>query len=442
MKVGLREAGMKRTGNLWADVCSRENVEIAVAKALKRKDGVLSKAKRDFISDRERLTDEVHQSLIDETYKLGPLYSFVAYEPKKRVIFCPQFYPDRILHHAVMNVTLPLFVSKFTADTYGSIKNRGPHIAAQKISKCVRNNPDAYYLQVDMKSFYENIDHDIAKAQLRRVIKCKKTLRLFDSIIDVHDKGVPIGSYTSQYIGNLMLSPIDHWAKEVARVKYYFRYMDDILFILPDKASAHKLFSALQVEVDKLKLIIKNNVRIAPVSAGVDVIGYVFYPTHTRLRKRIKQKFQRNVRKLIKNNVSDEYFKRKTASHFGWCVHADCRNLLRKTLSTRINLYESKMEIKRLADIKAAQNWFGLRRDARVSIEALIGKEIIFYDYKLDRIRGEEKAILKFAFPSDKHKEHYTITRSEVMKDRLGRDHSLMPFMATIIKIKNYIAYE
>lgn len=100
------------------------------------------------------------------------------------------------------------------------------------------------------------------------------------------------------------------------------------------------------------------------------------------------------------------------------------------------------MEIKRLADIKAAQNWFGLRRDARVSIEALIGKEIIFYDYKLDRIRGEEKAILKFAFPSDKHKEHYTITRSEVMKDRLGRDHSLMPFMATIIKIKNYIAYE
>ena len=433
---------MKRTGNLWADVCSRENVEIAVAKALKRKDGVLSKAKRDFISDRERLTDEVHQSLIDETYKLGPLYSFVVYEPKKRVIFCPQFYPDRILHHAVMNVALPLFVNKFTADTYGSIKNRGPHIAAQKISRCVRNNPDAYYLQVDMKSFYENIDHDIAKAQLRRVIKCKKTLRLFDSIIDVHDKGVPIGSYPSQYIGNLMLSPIDHWAKEVARVKHYFRYMDDILFILPDKASAHKLFSALQVEVDKLKLIIKNNVRIAPVSAGVDVIGYVFYPTHTRLRKRIKQKFQRNVRKLIKNNVSDEYFKRKTASHFGWCMHANCRNLLRTTLNQKLYLYEHKMEIRRLSEIKEANNWFGLSKDKRISIQKLFDTEIVFFESIDITIKGENKIAVKFAYPEKTDDYYYFITRSDVIRDRLENDEEHMPFIATIKRIKNYTAYE
>lgn len=431
---------MKRHGNLWPLICDRQNIEDAADKALKGKQ--ITKDRKRFIDNRDALLDDLHQSLINETYEFGALYDFTVYEPKKRVIHCPRFYPDRILHHAVMNVMMPIFMTKFTADTYGSIKGRGVKLAGGKLSKSLRNNPDSYFLQVDMKSFYQSIDHDVAKGLLRRIIKCQKTLKLFDAIIDVHSPGMPIGSYTSQYVGNLLLSPVDHWAKEVVKVKHYYRYMDDIVMLVPDKATAHHVLSLLKEQLNILKLDLKNNVRIAPVGIGIDFIGYRFYPTHTRLRKRIKVRMQRNVRRLIKNNVSDSYFKRKTASHFGWCKHANCRNLLRKTLSSKLYLYENKMEIKKLSQIRAEQNWFGLAREKRVSIEALVGKEIAFLDFTITQIRGEDKAILKFAYPESLESPHYVITRSDVIRDRLERDKEIMPFIATIKKVKNYTAYE
>lgn len=431
---------MKRHGNLWPLICDRQNIEDAADKALKGKQ--LTKDRKRFIENRQALLDDLEKSLINETYQFGSLYDFTLFEPKKRVIHCPRFYPDRILHHAVMNVTLPIFMSKFTADTYGSIKGRGVKLAGEKLSKALRNNPESYFLQVDMKSFYQSIDHDVAKGLLRRIIKCQKTLKLFDAIVDVHSPGMPIGSYTSQYVGNLILSPVDHWAKEVVKIKHYYRYMDDIVMLVPDKATAHHVLSLLKEQLNSLKLVLKNNVRIAPVSIGIDFIGYRFYPTHTRLRKRIKLRMQRTVRNLIKRNVSDEYFKRKTASHFGWCVHANCRNLLRTTLNQKLYLYEDKMKIRRLSEIKEANNWFGLSKDKRISIQKLFDTEIVFFESIDITIKGENKIAVKFAYPEKTDDYYYFITRSDVIRDRLENDEEHMPFIATIKRIKNYTAYE
>lgn len=431
---------MKRHGNLWPLICDRQNIEDAADKALKGKRP--TEDRKRFIENRQAFLDDLEKSLINETYEFGAMYDFTVYEPKKRVIHCPSFYPDRILHHAVMNVTLPIFMSKFTADTYGSIKGRGVKLAGEKLSKALRNNPDSYFLQVDMKSFYQSIDHDVAKGLLRRIIKCKKTLKLFDAIIDVHNPGMPIGSYTSQYIGNLLLSPVDHWAKEVIKVKHYYRYMDDIVMLVPDKATSHHVLSLLKEQLNSLKLVLKNNVRIAPVSIGIDFIGYRFYPTHTRLRKRIKLRMQRNVRRLIKRNVSDEFFKRKTASHFGWCMHANCRNLLRKTLSTKLHLFEKNMEIKRLSDIRKQNNWFLLSKDQRVSIEALVNVEIVFWEFLEAKIKGESKTVVKFSYPNKTTEFHYFITRSDVIRDRLEKDRELLPFVASVKRVKNWLGYE
>lgn len=431
---------MKRYGNLWSKVCERNNIEDAADKALKGKP--LTKDRRRFIENRKALLDELENSLISETYAFSPLYSFMVYEPKKREIHCPKFYPDRILHHAVMNITVPLFIKNFTADTYGSIVGRGVALANKKLSNVLKKNKDHYYLQIDIKHFYQSINHNVAKERIQRVIKCKKTIEMFNRIIDIHDEGMPIGSYTSQYIGNLMLSGLDHWVKEVARVKHYFRYMDDMVLILPNKEDCHLRLSQLREQIDILKLTIKNNVVIAPVSVGIDFIGYKFYPTHTRLRKRIKVKMQRNARSLMKQNVSDKVFKRKFASHFGWCKHADCRNLIRKTLSDKLYLFEENMKIKRLSEIKRKNNWFELPKEKRVSIESLLNIDIAFLDYLFANIRGEEKAVIKFAYADNIKEEHYFITRSDVVKDRIVKDKELLPFIATIKKVKNYTVYE
>lgn len=435
-----KQVRMKRHGNLWAQVCDRKNIAEAADKAIKNK--LMTKDRRNFLNNKDHLIDAIMESLINETYCFGSLYSFTVFEPKERVIHCPPFYPDRILHHCIMNVTIPLFNEKFTADTYGSIIGRGVTLLNRKLMKVLRRNPDAYYLKIDISKFYPSIDHDVAKAQIRKMVKCKKTLRMFDAIIDVHNEGMPIGSFPSQYIANLVLSPIDHWVKEKARLKHYFRYMDDMLFVLPDKATAHQVLKDVTVELDRLKLTVKNNVRIAPVTDGIDFVGYKFFPTHVLLRKRIKEKMKRTVLKLRKNNVSDAYFMLKTASHFGWCKHANCRNLLRKTFKERFDLYKNKMEFKRLSEKKESQNWFTLPKSKRISIKELFGKDIAILDFLKASIKGEDKSVVKFVFPDNPTDEHYFITRSDVIMDRLERDREHLPFVATVKKVNNYIAYE
>ncbi len=333
-------------------------------------------------------------------------------------------------------------LEKFTADTYGSIKGRGVSMLADRLKWVLRDNPDWYFLQIDVRHFYQSIDHDVCKAAVRRVIKCPKTLKMLDALIDVHDEGLAIGVYPSQYLANLVLAPIDHYVKETLRLPYYFRYMDDILLVVPDKAIAHATLQLLSVALEDIKLTVKNNARIAPVTYGIDFIGYKFYPTHVRLRKRIKVKMQRTIRRLNKKGASYEEFKQKTASHFGWCVHADCRNLLRTAMGERIVLYHKNMEFKRLSDIRTAENWFGLPKDKRVSIKELFNVDIVFFEHLITTIKGETKTVVKFAYPDNPEDFHYFITRSDVMQDRLERDKEHMPFIAQIKQIGNYTAYE
>lgn len=431
---------MKRYGNLWPQICDRKNIELAAKNAVNGKQ--LNKARARFLSDKINLLDKLETSLINETYEFKPLHAFTVYEPKQRAIHCSKFYPDKILHHCVMNVIKPLLLEKFTADTYGSIKGRGVTMAANKLKKVLSTNADAYFLQIDARHFYQSIDHQIAKDQIRRVIKCTKTLKMLDQIIDTHEEGLAIGVFPSQYISNLVMSPIDHWAKETLRAPFYFRYMDDVVIITPDKQTANQTLEKITVEFDKLKLTIKNNTRIAPVKIGIDFIGYKFYPTHTKLRKRIKLKMQRSVRRLEKKKVDDIEFKRKTASHYGWCKHADCRNLLKTTFKDRISLYGNQMEYKRLSELRPTEKWFGLEKTKRVSITSLFDLDIIIFTFIFAMIKGEEKTIVKFAYPENSDEFHYFITRSDVIKDRLERDKELMPFVAEIKQIKNYTAYE
>ena len=100
------------------------------------------------------------------------------------------------------------------------------------------------------------------------------------------------------------------------------------------------------------------------------------------------------------------------------------------------------MEIKRLSDIKELKNWFGLGKDRRVSIESLFGIEIAFFEHIITPIKGENKIIIKFAYPDKTDEFYYFITRSDVIMDRIEKDKELMPFFATIKKVKNYTSYE
>lgn len=330
---------MNRYGNLYERICNIDNINSAIEKSeAKRR---FKKAVVWFESDREKLTLQMIDNLRNNIHKTSKYSSFKVLEPKEREIFCLPFYPDRILQHAILNILEPIFMEKFTADTYSCIIGRGIHGAVVKLKMSMRDrSKSAYYLKIDISKYYPSIDLIILKSMLRRIIKCKPTLDLLDEIIDSHSPGLPIGNYLSQYLSNYYLSEFDHWVKEQLRVKYYFRYADDMLFLGSSKDEMNGILEAIKPQIDKLNLKIKNNIRIAPTSTGIDFIGYKFYPTHTLLRKSIKNRFKARVRRISRLNLSDLEFKRRTASYYGWCKHCDARNLIRKTLGDKIHLYE------------------------------------------------------------------------------------------------------
>jgi RNA-directed DNA polymerase len=105
----------------------------------------------------------LHDMLKNKTYKTSEYTTFTVYEPKEREVFRLPYFPDRITHHAVMNILEPIFMQVFTADTYSCIKKRGIHAAANlAVKKALRDQPGTKYcLKLDIKKFYPNIDHPI-----------------------------------------------------------------------------------------------------------------------------------------------------------------------------------------------------------------------------------------------------------------------------------------
>lgn len=321
-------------------MCSIENLQLADAKARKGKKNQYGIRLHD--QNKEDNIVLLHNMLMNKTYKTSPYIMFKVFDRKERVVYRLPYFPDRIVHHACMNYLESIFVSVFTTDTYSCIKGRGILAAARAVKKALKDESSTKYcLKLDIKKFYPSINHNILKQLLRRKIKDRDLLWLLDEIIDSAD-GVPIGNYLSQYFANYYLTYFDHWLKETKRIKYYFRYADDIVVLSDNKEYLHQLLAEISEYLDKkLKLTVKRNYQVFPVAArGIDFVGYVFYHTHILLRKTIKQNFARMMAKRPRW-VS-------IASYYGWAKHCNSKHLLKTLLHETIQTNGDNPDNKKL----------------------------------------------------------------------------------------------
>jgi len=319
---------MKRINNLYQQICNLDNLHLADKIARRGKLNQLGVKEHDRRQD-QNLKD-LQASLLNKTYKTSEYTTFVIHEPKERIIFRLPYYPDRILHHAVMNILEPIFVSTFTADTYSCIKKRGIHAAMDALKKSLRNRVATQYcLKLDIKKFYPNVNQNILKDLLRRKFKDQDLLQLLDEIIESAE-GLPIGNYLSQYLANFYLTYFDHWLKEEKRVKYYFRYADDMIILSDNKPYLHGILSEIRTYLrENLKLEIKENYQPFPVDArGIDFVGYVFRHTHILLRKSIKKNFARRIARGANHQT--------IASYKGWAKHCNSKHLIKKLLHEQV----------------------------------------------------------------------------------------------------------
>lgn len=325
----------KRINNIYHRICDISNIEAADLKARKCKCKTYGVIRHDKHRDEEnKLLSEMFKNM---QYKTSPYTTYKIYEPKERLIFRLPYFPDRIAHHAIMNVMEPIWTKIFTRDTYSCIKNRGIHALLKKLSKDLVKDPKGtkYCLKLDITKFYPSIDHDVLKRILRKKIKDKQLLQLLDEIIDSAE-GVPIGNYLSQFFANLYLTYFDHWVKEELKVKYYYRYADDIVILCDNKQQLRSWFLAIKIYLScVLKLTVKGNYQIFPVdSRGINFVGYIFYHNHIKLRKSIKHKLLNVVKNYKENKITHEDLEKALASYYGWLKFCNSKKLIQKITNT------------------------------------------------------------------------------------------------------------
>lgn len=289
---------MKRYGNLWEQIVSRENLELAYHKASKGKKN--QNGVKRFEKNISGNLDWLETLLREKRFRTSRYLEKTIYEPKKRTIYILPFSPDRIVQHAVMNIVAPLWNKMFIDDSYACREGKGLHGGSRRTMEFVRKY--RYCLKMDIRKFYPSVDQGILKEIIRQKIKCPDTLELLDGIITSFPggKNVPIGNLTSQWFGNLYMHELDVFVKHTLRCRAYLRYCDDFCLFANDKAYLHKCAEKIEVFLrERLKLTLSKN-DLFPVSRGVDFLGYRHFPKYVLLRKRTAKNLRRRLKHFAK----------------------------------------------------------------------------------------------------------------------------------------------
>jgi hypothetical protein len=326
---------MKRHGRIFDKITDIDNLRLAHQKA--RKNKTFYQEVKMVDQDPDFYLFHIQTMLTNKTYKTSPYTIFTIQDSgKEREIYKLPYYPDRIVHWAIMLQIEDIFLKTFIHDTYAALPNKGTHKALQRLHQFMMDQEGTKYcLKLDINKFFPSIDKEILKQLLRKKFKDKNLLWILDEIIDSCDRGVPIGNYLSQYFGNFYLSYFDHWIKEEKKIKYYLRYMDDIVILHHDKNFLHRLRKEIENYLsDQLNLQLKKNWQVFPTYIrGVDFVGYRSFGNYTLLRKSIAKKVKKKMRKLRKKAYIDHYDLSSIMSYSGWIKWANGYNLEKKCIT-------------------------------------------------------------------------------------------------------------
>jgi len=320
---------MKRQNNIIEKIILLDNLYLAWYKAKK------SKINKPYVIEFENNLQENLQNIQNQILTgdviVGDYGFFYVYEPKKRKISAAKF-SERVLHHSIMNICHPFFEKNLIYHTYATRKNKGTYAALDKAKVGVKKYK--YYAKLDIRKYFDSIDHSILKQKLRSVFKDPVLIKIFDKIINSYqveiNKGLPIGNLTSQYFANHFLSSADHFLIEKIRIPLYIRYMDDMLLFDND-------LNRLKYKVKQFTGYIKENlllnfktVNINKTSLGVPFLGYKLFPYTVKLNKKSKKRFKKKIRiynnLLKKGKWSEKDYQRHITPLIAFTEYADALN--------------------------------------------------------------------------------------------------------------------
>jgi retron-type reverse transcriptase len=327
---------MKRQNHLIEQITDYNNIRGAYLKALRGNRN--STDALAFARHLDRNLGSIREKLASGQCNWGNYRSFQIYDPKLRIISVAPF-EQRVMHHALMNILEPIFERPMIYHSYACRKNKGTHAAVlYAFHQCKHNS---FFLKLDVRHYFDSIDHATLKNILKSLIKDKHTLAiLYDLVDSFHPpKGVPIGNLTSQFFANLYLAGLDHYILEKFHPAAYCRYMDDIVLWAPSIKDLQAKFAIIKEHaLYKLKLDLKEPVYGA-VKHGLPFLGFLIKNKGIYLlqksRLRVKNRMHLINRALACGVISEEEAAQRASS-----VYAAIK--LARTYSFRAKIIEQE----------------------------------------------------------------------------------------------------
>lgn len=390
---------------------------------------------RKFDRDREQNLLNIQEMLRDRTYRTSAVKQVEQWCPcgKNRVITKLPYYPDHIIHHALMNVIGPAMKQSYYFDSYASIQGRGTSFARRRVRRFIdlHKDRDIVYAKMDFTKFYQNISQGIVYEELCRMYHDDGIRWLLKEVVTAIDEGLGIGLFPIQPIANFHLNGLDRMiCQEFGGQVHLFRYCDDMLLVGFDTKEVWRAVEAVRRYArERLRQPLHGNVSVEHVTnaTGIDFVGYVFYKDYTLLRKKIKVRFRRKYNKLRKQDKLDtEKARSVLASYKGWLMQCN-----------GINLWRTITAMRKFSDLNIKSETV---RDGKVYYEVplvqcgfLVERKIVVKDFQtgVKTKNGNDRYVVLI---EEGGRECKFLTNNPRMKNVLDqcREQNVFPFEATL----------
>ncbi len=290
---------------------------------------------------------------------------FIAREPKAREIHAPPF-ADRVVHHLIVPPLEAIYEPTFIHDSFSNRVGKGTHAAVDRLRQFVRQvssgQGGGYYLQLDIRNFFASIHRPTLWAilnkrmeraslpsPLERAVHALLTwpvartgvnyacTELERAAVPAHKRlenaarncGIAIGNLSSQFFANVYLDQLDQFVKHELRAQRYVRYVDDFVLVHSDWEQLaewqYEIGSFLHHE---LRLSLKDGAKLEPLTRGIDFLGYVTFPTHTVVRRRVIGHCRAKLVECARRRADPAHVRSVWSSYAGHFSHASSRRVV------------------------------------------------------------------------------------------------------------------
>ena len=327
---------MKRLGNIFDLVIDRENLAAAFNRVCKGKRG--RGDIRQYAENLEENLNALHRKLVRGTFRFGKYNFFKISDSKERMIAAAAV-DERIVHHALIAVIGERLERSLVDKSYACRKGKGQWQAVAEARRLARKHE--WCLKMDIRHFFDSIDHGIMLWILARKIKDRRVLELLRQLVESYEvepgKGLPIGNLTSQYFANLYLDGLDRFLTQRRRGAEIVRYMDDVLVF-----GGHDESRTLMGEVPDflrgvLELELKPTGGLHRTERGVNFLGTRIFPDRVELARKSKVRFRRKIAKLDaaleRGELPERVYQERATALFAFARKCDSHTFRQKTIS-------------------------------------------------------------------------------------------------------------